>query len=99
MGTNISKENGAKRQKTANIHMDDIPNEIFMKVLKNLDITDVLKCAQVCKRLNSICMDETVYRITDLSERKVSTKLIELVLNRGCKDLNLHHSRLENDLS
>ena len=44
-------------------------------------------------------MDETVYRKTDLSERKVSTKLIELVMNRGCTDLNLNMSRTKGKFS
>jgi len=100
MGARISSDNEAKRQKTANIQLDDIPNEIVLKILSYVKLRTLLRCAQVCKRINVISSDETLYHDIDFSKsttqplHKVSARLIELVLAKGCKNLCVRNCKL-----
>jgi len=95
-------------ERAANIQLDDIPDEIILKILSNLDITDLLRCAQVSKRINMICIDETLYHEVNLSRsecispheiRKIPTRIIESILRRGCKILSVRFSTLEGKFS
>ena len=61
MGARISSENEVKSQNLTNIQLDDIPNEIVLKILKNVDIWTLSKCAQVCKRINAITNDQSLW--------------------------------------
>ena len=73
-------------------------------MLSYLDIKDLLQCAQVCKRINKISTDETLYQTVNLSGcetelRKVPVNFIEFVLKKGCKTLNLKYSGLLGEFS
>ena len=96
MGAEISSYNEANTHRSGDLQLDNIPNEIVLKILSNLDILDLLQCAQVSKRINLICTDETLYHKIDFSRRKkIPTRIIELVLRRGCNSLNLRMSKLQ----
>ena len=99
MGAEISSINEAKTEISEEPQLDNIPDEIILKILSNLDIVDLLQCAQVCKRINLICTDETLYHKMDFSRRKIPTRVIELVLRRGCNNLNLRMSKLQGKFS
>ena len=42
--------------------MNNLPDEIVLKILGYLDLVDLNKCARVSKRLNNICKDHSLRR-------------------------------------
>ena len=69
--------------------IEDLPNEIILKVLGYLDIKDLLCCGQVSKRIRTITYDESLWEKINLFNKIVPTEFLELVISNGCKYLNL----------
>lgn len=69
--------------------LEDMPNEVLLKILNYLDIKDILSCAQTSKRINTISHDRSLWQKVNLSGKKVPSDILRLVLNKGCKFLNL----------
>ena len=70
----------------------DLPNGLILKVLSYTETTDILRCGQVSKRIRTVSNDKSLFQIVNLSGKHVKTGLIEIVLNNGCKSLNLSDS-------
>ena len=81
---NIKKEFCSKMSQ-----FHDLPNEIILKVLSYLEVKELLCCSQTSKRIRAVCRDETLYQKIDLNGKKVQTRFLEKIINKGCKDLNL----------
>ena len=62
---------------------EDLPDEIILQVLKNLDIKDLLYCGTVSKRLRSISRDESLWDKINLYNKIVPIDFLKLVLNSG----------------
>ena len=77
----------------------DLPNEIILKVLSYTEITDVLRCGQVSKRIRTISNDNSLFRIVNLSGKYVTTDFIETLLNKGCRSLDISHCNIWGNLS
>ena len=41
--------NDAKRQKFSTLSLDDVPDEVILRVFSNLDIKDLIRCGQLSK--------------------------------------------------
>ena len=41
-------------------NLDDLPNEVLMKIFVYLELIDVTRIAQVSKRLRNFCKDESL---------------------------------------
>ena len=50
----------AKRQKLTTLQIEDLPNEMIVQVLCNLDIKDITNCGMVSKRFRAIYRDESL---------------------------------------
>ena len=72
--------------------LGEFPDEIILKVFASLDVKDLLNCGQVSKRFRSISHDQSLWQRIDLSGQIISTALIQSVLDRGCKHLDLSNS-------
>ena len=78
----------------------DLPNELILKVLSYTETADILSCGQVSKRIRTVSNDKSLFQTVNLSGKYVKTDLIEIVLNKGCKSLNLSDSFIwGNDLN
>ena len=77
--------------------MENLPNEVILKVWSFLTIRDLGNCAQVSKRFKNICSDESLWKKINLSDKIVPTVFIEKILARGCEFLNLNNAILEGD--
>ena len=77
----------------------DLPNEIILKVLSYTEITDILRCGQVSKRIRTISNDNSLFRIVNLSGKYVTTDFIETVLNKGCRSLDISNCSIWGHLS
>ena len=76
------------------IGFEEFPNEILLKVLSFLEIVDLIKCSLTSKRIRDICYDDSLWQKIDLSKKKVTTDLIQKVIDSGCKYLNLNEAKI-----
>ena len=77
----------------------DLPDELILEVLRYTEITDVLKCGQVSKRIRTISNDNSLFQTVNLSGKYLKTDLLATVLNKNCKSLNLSDSSISGSLS
>ena len=73
----------------------DLPDEKILKVLSYLKVRDLLYCGQVSKRIRAISHDKSLYQKINLNGKKVQTRFLERIINKGCKHLNLSGAQLE----
>ena len=59
-----------KRLKVSICQLDDLPDEVLLEILSYLDIKDLLRCSQVCRRIRSISHDESLWQKINLFEQK-----------------------------
>ena len=78
--------------------LDDLPDEVLLKILSYLDIKGLLRCSHVCRRIRSISHDESLWQKINLCEKIVPTEFLEFVLNNGCKYLSLKGATLTGNL-
>ena len=83
-----------KRQKLSILQLEDLPNEILLKIFKKLDVKDLLRCGQMSKRIRAISMDESLWEKINLMFKKVPIGFLGLVLRNGCKYLSLFGAKL-----
>ena len=72
----------------------DLPNEIILKVLSYLKVKELLCFGQTSKQIRAASIDETLYQKIDLNGKKVHTRFLERIINKGCKDLSLSGAQL-----
>ena len=70
----------------------DLPDELILKVLRYTETMDILRCGQVSKRIRTISNDNSLFQTVNLSGKFVTTDILEIILNKGCKRLNLSDS-------
>ena len=79
--------------------LEDLPNEVLMKIFSFLDINDIPHITRVSKRMNIFCKDdgvlEKVVEKVNLYNKKVPTKFLERILDYGCRYLCLNEASLE----
>jgi hypothetical protein len=80
------------------LELADFPDEIILKVFACLGLEDLSNCGHVSRRFRNISYDESLWQKIDLSGQNVSTAIIQVILNRSCKYLDLDNSRLEVNL-
>ena len=79
----------AKSQKISFYQLNDLPDEVVLKVLGFMDIKELLLCGQVSKRLRAIANDESLWLKLNLYKRKVPYDFIEKAAVNGCQYLSL----------
>ena len=72
----------------------DLPDELLLKILSYFELKDIISCGQVSKRTRSISKDNSLYVTTNLQNKIVKIELLEMVLSKGCKILNLSNSNI-----
>ena len=83
-----------KRQKLSILQLEDLPNEILLKIFKNLDVKDIFRCGQMSKRVRAISMDESLWEKINLLFKKVPIGFLGLAVTNGCKYLSLFGAKL-----
>ena len=81
--------------------LEDIPDEIILKVLGYLEIKDLLCICHVSKSLRAISQDETLWKQISLcwNECIVPAEFLDKVLQNGCKYLDLRYTQVHSNLS
>ena len=80
----------------------DSPDEVILKVIKYLDINELVKFGEVSKRMRAISNDKSLWQKMNLSrdrpswsdEFDVPTKFVKMVIENGCQYLSLHHVKV-----
>ena len=75
----------AKSQKISFYQLNDLPDEVVLKVLGFMDIKELLLCGQVSKRLRAIANDESLWLKLNLYKRNVPYDFIEKAAGNGCQ--------------
>ena len=76
----------------------DLPDELVLKVLKNSETKDLISCSQVSQRIRRISHDGSLWLTANLEKKIVKTDLLEMILNKGCKILNISNSTIVGNL-
>ena len=72
----------------------DLPSEIILKILSYSEVKDRISCGQVSKRTRSISHERSLWTTANLEKKIVKTELLEMILSKGCKNLNLSNSTI-----
>ena len=78
-----------KSRKIISKNLDDLPDEVQLKIFNYLTIKDLILCGQVSKRTRRISCDASVWQKVNLSEKLIPAEFIKHILNNGCQYLNL----------
>ena len=83
--------------------IQDLPDEILLKVSSFLCIKDLVKFGHVSKRMRKIRSDQSLWQKINLSQNTpgcssayidVPTDLVKMVIENGCKYLSLRYMKL-----
>jgi len=81
--------------------MDQMPNEILLKIFSHLDVQDLGRCAQVSKKFQKIAYDRAIWQELpiNLAGKQVPIEFIQNILERGTAYLNLSYAQIVGDSS
>ena len=74
------------------LNFQDLPDELVLKILSYQEAKDLVSCGQVSKRIRRISHDGTLWVTANLEKKMVKTELLERILSKGCRSLNLSNS-------
>ena len=80
-------------------HLQDLPDEIILRILKLLNKKDLSQVAKASKRTLAIAKDFSLWQRVSFWRKKVTTSFLQEVINRGCKFLSLHDAELKGSLN
>ena len=69
-----------------------LPDELVLKVLSYSKTKDLISCGQVSKRVRRISHDSTLWVTANLENKIVKAELLDIILEKGCRILNLRHT-------
>ena len=69
--------------------IEKLPDEVILLVLSFLSIKDLIKCSQLSRRFRTITYDKSLWQKSNLYQKIVPAKYVEMVINKGCLYLNL----------
>ena len=94
-----AKEPAKKKLKTTddfssfhveNSHFERLPNEILLKIVDYLQVRDLLRCGQTCRKIRIVVHVESLWKKVNFSRNSlVPSGLLQFVLEHGCEYLNI----------
>ena len=75
--------------------LEDLPDEVILKVFGNLQFPDLLRCGRVSKRIKRVSNDKAVWENINLCRKRVPRKFLQRILAMNCKYLRLNEAWLE----
>ena len=78
----------------SNFHIEDLPDDLLIKVFSYLDISDIIHCGQISKRIRGLSHNESLWLKVNLYNRTVSTEFLRFILRNGCKYLSLRNAKV-----
>ena len=84
----IKKTNDNQNEVKTIAALEDLPNEILVKISDYLKINDLIRCGQMSKRIRSIANNELLWQKINLkSKDKILTGFLQRILKNGCQYL------------
>jgi hypothetical protein len=80
-------------------NFQDLPDELVLIILKNTETKDLISCGQVSRRIRKISQEGSLWVTANLEKKIVKTELIEMILSKGCKILNISDSKIVGSLT
>ena len=85
----------AKRKKISSRYsIEDLPNEILLKVFNYLEFKDLGYCAQISRRFREISQSPPLWETVIENNQTIPAGFILHALNLGCKYLHLENSTI-----
>jgi len=89
----------AKCQKILNKSLDDLPDEVLLKIFANLakpsSLKDLVRLSHVSKRFSRIYQDESLWQKINLFRNCVPAEFIQQILQNGCCYLSLCDAKVK----
>ena len=76
------------------LNFQDLPDELLLKIFGYSETKDLITYGQVSKRMRKISRDGTLWVTVNLVKKIVKTDLLEVILGKGCKILNISNSTI-----
>ena len=76
------------------LNFQDLPDELALKILGYSETKDLIAYGQVSKRMREISRDSTLWVTANLAKKILKTELLEMILSKGCKTLNISDSTI-----
>jgi hypothetical protein len=76
------------------LNFQALPDELILKIFSFSETKDLISCGQVSKRTRRISHDRSLWMTAILEKKIVKTELLEMILRKGCRILNLCHSTI-----
>lgn len=80
------------------LKLECFPDETLLRVFSYLKIPELLRFSHVSTRIRNICNDKSLWKIVDLSGRKVKAEFIKAVLENDCEKLNLESTQIDGSI-
>ena len=80
-------------------NFQDLPDELILEILSYSEINILIRCGQVSRRIRKISHDDSLWVTISLEKKIVKTELLETILAKGCKILNISNSTILGSLS
>ena len=81
------------------LNFQDLPDELVLKIFGYSEIKDIIIYGQVSRRLRRISHDGRLWVTANLVMKIVKSELLEMILSKGCKILNISYSTIVGSLS
>ena len=81
------------------LNFQDLPDELILQIISYSDTKELISCGQVSKRIRKISHDGSLWMKTNLEKKIVKAELLEMILSKGCRILNLSNSTIIGSLS
>ena len=81
------------------LNFQDLPDELILKIFGYSEIKDIIIYGQVSRRLRRISHDGRLWVTANLVMKIVKSELLEMILSKGCKILNISYSTIVGSLS
>ena len=80
------------------LQLEDLSNELIVKVFSYLEIKELIRCGQLSKRMRIISHDQSLWQKMNLFRKAVPTTFLAMIIKKGCKFLSLSGARLKGKL-
>lgn len=86
----------SKHQNLSTSSFEDLPDEVILRVLSNLEVKDIILCGYVSKRIRSISQDESLWmKINLYSKKGIPIEFLNYVPN--CKYFGFAFAKIADD--
>ena len=77
----------------------DLPEELILTILSYLEVSVLISCGQVSRKIRKITHDNSLWVTANFVEKIVKTELLEIILGKGCMILNITNCDVIGNLS